>query len=447
MDMMIEETFLASLEAEQSVIGAILQEPELFNDVFISSKHFYDSRNANMMELFKYMLDRNLPLDMLVISQTVGAEKMAKIGGITYLAEMASGVPSLSNFSFYQGIVLKSWEKRQVMKIGREMTDNIMSDDPEQVRQAAMNALNELEGSGNDDDDDGHISGVMVKTYDWMEQEHGDISGARSHFRDLDTMLGGFQRQDLVIVAARPSVGKTAFAVNIAQNYATHAEEGTGGPAGIFSLEMPDIGLGKRMISSEGNIDAMDMRNPSKNFSSDQWRKTTMAMGNLSRSPLHLFDKPAADIPYIRKKCRMMKRKYPGQHILIVIDYLQLIKGDPIHRGNRTQEIGDISRDLKQIARELDITVIALSQLNRGVEQRQDKRPMMSDIKESGQIEQDADVIAFLYREDYYDKETEDQNMIEIIIAKQRNGAIGTVKLAFIKEYNKFVTIDWSQYA
>jgi replicative DNA helicase len=196
------------------------------------------------------------------------------------------------------------------------------------------------------------------------------------------------------------------------------------------------------MMSSLENIDAQKMRNPAKDFVDGDWTKTTMAMGKLGKMPIHIFDKSGVDIGYIRQKCRLLKRMYPDKHIIIMIDYLQLIIGNPKHGGNRTAEISEISRMLKHIARDLDITVIALSQLSRAVEQRQDKRPMMSDLRESGQIEQDADVIGFLYRDDYYDKESENKNIVEVIIAKQRNGPTGTIQLAFMKEYNKFINLS-----
>lgn len=438
-----EEMFLANLEAERYVIGSIMMEPELYHDCFLQSKHFYDQRHINIFETFRSLTDRQMPIDPVAIVERIGQDRVVKIGGLSYLMEMAMGVPSTANFNFYQGLVREYAQKRQIVGIGRDiMEDAMTADDPASARQSALDALSLMDDD--EDEDDGHISGVLVKVYDQLEQDNGEITGAASGYRDLDKMTGGFQRQDLIIVGARPSVGKTAFATNIAQNYAVKSD----GPVGIFSLEMPDTGLGKRLLSSEGNIDAVAMRNPMgpNGFQNEDWRKLTMSMGSLSNSPLHIFDKSGADINFIRKKCRMMVRKYPGQHVVIVIDYLQLIIGNPKHGGNRTAEISEISRMLKGIARDLDITVIALSQLSRGVEQRQDKRPMMSDLRESGQIEQDADVIAFLYREDYYDKETEDQNIIEIIIAKQRNGPVGTVKLAFIKEYSKFVTIDWSNH-
>jgi replicative DNA helicase len=247
-------------------------------------------------------------------------------------------------------------------------------------------------------------------------------------------MTAGFQRNDLIIVGARPSVGKTAFALNIAQNVATK----TGENVAIFSLEMGAEQLVMRMLCAEGNIDAQRLRTGS--LTDEDWGKLTMAMGSLASSGIFIDDTPGVRISDIRSKCRRLKQEHGLG--MILIDYLQLILGSGRSGENRQQEVSEISRSLKQLARELQVPVIALSQLSRGVEQRQDKRPMMSDIRESGSIEQDADIVAFLYRDDYYDKESENKNIIEIIIAKQRNGPTGTVQLAFVKEYNKFVNLE-----
>ncbi|EFS04692.1 replicative DNA helicase, partial [Listeria seeligeri FSL S4-171] len=237
-----------------------------------------------------------------------------------------------------------------------------------------------------------------------------------------------------IIVAARPSVGKTAFALNIAQNVATKTDENVA----IFSLEMGAEQLVMRMLCAEGNINAQNLRTGA--LTSDDWQKLTIAMGTLSNSGIYIDDTPGVRVNEIRSKCRRLKQE-TGLG-MIVIDYLQLIAGSGRGGENRQQEVSEISRSLKALARELEVPVIALSQLSRSVEQRQDKRPMMSDIRESGSIEQDADIVAFLYREDYYDREGENDGTIEIIIAKQRNGPVGDVKLAFVKEYNKFVNLE-----
>lgn len=267
-----------------------------------------------------------------------------------------------------------------------------------------------------------------------LNTRKGEITGVPTGFIELDRMTAGFQKNDLIIVAARPSVGKTAFALNIAQNVATKTDE----TVAIFSLEMGAEQLVMRMLCAEGNIDSQNLRTGS--LTDDDWKKLTMAMGSLSNANIFIDDTPGIKITDIRSKCRRLKQEHGLG--LVIIDYLQLIQGSGRSSENRQQEVSEISRSLKALAREMEVPVIALSQLSRGVEQRQDKRPMMSDIRESGSIEQDADIVAFLYREDYYDKETENKNIIEIIIAKQRNGPTGTIQLAFAKEYNKFVNLE-----
>lgn len=282
-----------------------------------------------------------------------------------------------------------------------------------------------------------NIKDVLVDAYDKIELLHnqkGEVTGIPTGFTELDKMTAGFQRNDLIIVAARPSVGKTAFSLNIAQNVATKTDENVA----IFSLEMGADQLVMRMLCAEGNIDAQRLRTGS--LTSDDWAKLTMAMGSLSNAGIYIDDTPGIKVNEIRAKCRRLKQEQGLG--MILIDYLQLIQGSGKSGENRQQEVSEISRTLKGIARELQVPVIALSQLSRGVESRQDKRPMMSDIRESGSIEQDADIVAFLYREDYYDRETENKNTIEIIIAKQRNGPVGSVELAFVKEFNKFVNLE-----
>src|SRR5699024_5366972 len=284
-----------------------------------------------------------------------------------------------------------------------------------------------------------HIQDVLVDTYDNIERLHtqqGEVTGIPTGFTDLDKVTAGFQRNDLIIVAARPSVGKTAFALNIAQNVATKTTENVA----IFSLEMGADQLVSRMLCAEGNIDAQVLRTGA--LQAKDWEKLTLAMGSLSNAGIFIDDSSGIRVNEIRSKCRRLQQEHGLG--MIIIDYLQLIQGSGKAGESRQQEVSEISRSLKGLARELKVPVIALSQLSRSVEQRQDKRPMMSDLRESGSIEQDADIVSFLYREDYYDKESEN-NMIEIIIAKQRNGPTGTVSLAFKKEYNKFVNVDWNE--
>ena len=283
------------------------------------------------------------------------------------------------------------------------------------------------------------IKDALMEVFERIEYLHsnrGGTTGMPSGFIDLDKMTSGFQKSDLIIVAARPSVGKTAFALNIAQNVGVRAKE----TVAIFSLEMSAAQLVQRMICAEANVDAGRMR--TGYLEPEDWEKVTMAISAMAEAPIFIDDSATLTVADIRAKCRRLKKEHGLG--LVVIDYLQLIQGRGRGAENRQQEVSEISRTLKQIARELEVPVIALSQLSRSVEQRQDKRPMMSDLRESGSIEQDADIVAFLYRDDYYNQDSDRQNIIEIIIAKQRNGPVGTVELAFLKNFNKFVNLDRS---
>src|SRR5699024_6393222 len=254
----------------------------------------------------------------------------------------------------------------------------------------------------------------------------------------LDRMTSGFQRNDLIIIAARPSMGKTAFALNIAQNVAINSDENVA----IISLEMGADQLVQRMLCEEGNINSQRLR--TGKLEQEDWEKLTLAMGSLSHAGVFIDDSPGIRVSDIRSKCRRLKQEYGLG--MIIIDYLQLIQGNANSQENRQQEVSEMSRSLKGLARELEVPLIALSQLSRGVESRQDKRPMMSDLRESGSIEQDADIVGFLYRDDYYEDDAENSN-IEIILAKQRNGPTGTVELHFAKEYNKFVDLEFHREA
>ncbi len=286
-------------------------------------------------------------------------------------------------------------------------------------------------------EDLGEIRETLKDVYLECEKDMGDISGIPSGFSSLDGLTGGFQDSDFIVIGARPSVGKTAFALNIA------LEAAKSEVAVIFSLEMAKKQLLKRAVSQIGEVDSVKLRNPYRLFQDKDWDAMQQAIGTLSSLELHIFDKGGMDIPFIWTHLRKLRRNYGEEkRMLVIIDYLQLISGDMRLKGNRQAEISEISRALKQMAKELNVVVIALSQLSRAVESRQDKRPMLSDLRESGQIEQDADLIAFLYRDDYYDKQSEQANQIEVILAKQRNGPVGTIHLAFQKEFGRFRELE-----
>ncbi|WP_369824956.1 replicative DNA helicase [Sporosarcina sp. P13] len=442
---MIERTPPHNNEAEQSVIGAVFLEPQalITASEILMPEDFYRVAHKKIFETMLVLSDKGQPIDLVTLTEELKVKnELEDIGGISYLTELANAVPTAANIVYYANIVEEKSLLRKLIRVATGIVEDgyTREDEVEALLGEAEKKMMEVSSRKNAGDFR-HIKDVLVETYDNIELLHtrkGDVTGIPTGFRDLDKITAGFQRNDLIIVAARPSVGKTAFALNVAQNVATKTDENVA----IFSLEMGAEQLVMRMLCAEGNIDAQVLR--TGNLEADDWRKLTMAMGSLSNAGIFIDDSPGIRINEIRSKCRRLQQEHGLG--MIMIDYLQLIMGSGRGSDNRQQEVSEISRSLKALARELKVPVIALSQLSRGVEQRQDKRPMMSDLRESGSIEQDADIVSFLYREDYYDKETEMQNMIEIIIAKQRNGPTGTVTLAFAKEYNKFLNIDWSQH-
>lgn len=429
-----------NIEAEQAVLGAIFLEPSslvLASEVLIP-EDFYRATHQKIYNAMLTLADKGEPVDLVTVTSILAdQELLEEIGGVSYLSDLANSVPTAANIEYYSKIVEEKSILRRLIRTATQIaTDGYSREDEVQVLLGeAEKRIMEVAQKKNVSAFQ-NIKDVLVQTYDNIELLHnrkGETTGIPTGFTELDRMTAGFQRNDLIIVAARPSVGKTAFALNIAQNVATKTDENVA----IFSLEMGADQLVMRMLCAEGNIDAQNLR--TGNLTAEDWGKLTMAMGSLSNAGIYIDDTPGIRVGDIRAKCRRLKQD--SGLGMVLIDYLQLIQGNG-RTDNRQQEVSEISRSLKELARELQVPVIALSQLSRGVEQRQDKRPMMSDIRESGSIEQDADIVAFLYRDDYYDKETENKNIIEIIIAKQRNGPVGTAQLAFVKEYNKFVNLE-----
>ncbi|TXC89418.1 replicative DNA helicase [Metabacillus litoralis] len=429
-----------NIEAEQAVLGAIFLQPAsltLASELLIP-EDFYRAAHQKIYNAMLDLSDKGEPVDLVTVtSELADVNLLEEVGGVSYLSDLANSVPTAANIEYYGKIVEEKSILRRLIRTATTIAQDGYSreDEVEVLLNEAEKTIMEVAQRKNAGAFQ-NIKDVLVQTYDNIEMLHdnkGDVTGIPTGFTELDRMTAGFQRNDLIIVAARPSVGKTAFALNIAQNVATKTEENVA----IFSLEMGADQLVMRMLCAEGNIDAQRLRTGS--LTPEDWGKLTMAMGSLSDSGIYIDDTPGIRVSEIRAKCRRLKQE-TGLG-MILIDYLQLIQGSG-RSDNRQQEVSEISRTLKELARELKVPVIALSQLSRGVEQRQDKRPMMSDIRESGSIEQDADIVAFLYRDDYYDKESENKNIIEIIIAKQRNGPVGTVALAFVKEYNKFVNLE-----
>jgi replicative DNA helicase len=430
-----------NLEAEQAVLGAVLLQSEALISVMerIDTEDFYDKSHQLIYEAMVNLGEENQPIDLITLTSLLqDRAQLEDVGGVSYLAKLANAVPTAANVDYYAQIIEEKSMLRRLIRTatqivsegytGGEDVGSMLGDAERKI----LEISNRRSGSGFI-----AIRDVLMEVFERVEmlsENSGNTTGIPTGFIDLDKMTAGFQRSDLIIVAARPSVGKTAFALNIAQNVAVRAKE----TVAIFSLEMSAAQLVQRMICAEANLDASVMR--TGEFKEEDWMKLTMGIASLSESDIYIDDTPGITVSEIRAKCRRLKKeKGLG---MIVIDYLQLISGRGKAGENRQQEVSEISRTLKQIARELHVPVIALSQLSRGVEQRQDKRPMMSDLRESGSIEQDADIVSFLYRDDYYNQETEKKNIIEIIIAKQRNGPVGTVELVFLKNFNKFVNYE-----
>lgn len=431
-------------EAEQSVLGAIFLEPQalITASETLLADDFYQAAHRLIFETMLRLSDLGKAIDVVTVTEELSSRnQLDDVGGISYMTELANAVPTAANIAYYSEIVAQKSLLRKLIRTATKIVEDSFTreDEVAELLAEAEKQIMEVANRSNSGDFK-HVKDVLVQTYENVEKlqnRKGDITGIPTGFRDLDCLTAGFQRGDLIIVAARPSVGKTAFALNVAQAVGTQTTENVA----IFSLEMGADQLVMRMLCAEGNIDAQVLRTGA--LTTEDWRKLTMAMGSLSHAGIYIDDAAGVRVNEIRAKCRRLKQE--SGLGMILIDYLQLIQGSGSSGQNRQQEVSEISRSLKALARELEVPVIALSQLSRGVEQRQDKRPMMSDLRESGSIEQDADIVAFLYREDYYDKETEDANTIEIIVAKQRNGPTDTVKLAFKKEFNKFVSVDWSQ--
>jgi replicative DNA helicase len=431
-----------NIEAEQSVLGAIFLQPTSFSAAaeILQPDDFYRASHQRIFHAMLHLSDRGEPIDVITVTTYLNDRKqLEEAGGVTYLTQIAESVPTAANIEHYVRIVE---EKALLRRLIRAATDIVTSgfereDEIDDVLNEAEKSILEV-SSRPGSEGFKEIKDVLIDVYDNIEQLHenqGEVTGIPTGYQELDRITNGFQRNDLIIIAARPSVGKTAFALNVAQNVAVKTDNNVA----IFSLEMGADQLVQRMLCAEGNIDSQRLR--SGQLQADDWGKLTMAMGSLSNAGIFIDDSPGIRVSEIRSKCRRLKQEHGLG--MIMIDYLQLIQGSGNSKENRQQEVSEISRSLKALARELEVPLIALSQLSRGVESRQDKRPMMSDLRESGSIEQDADIVGFLYRDDYYDSESEKQNIIEIIISKQRNGPTGTVDLAFVKEYNKFVDLDY----
>lgn len=438
------------IEAEQAVLGAIFLDAEALVEAMaqIEPQDFY--RRAHQI-IFRSMIalnDRNENIDIITLKSQIESENtLEDVGGISYLTELSQVTPTASGVAHYAKIVKDKSTLRELIQAATKIVKEGYSQEGsvEEIVEAAEKGILNVSEKRNSTGFQA-ISDVLNSTMehiDRLSQQNEEITGLPTGYPELDKMTAGLQPEELIILAARPAVGKTAFALNIAQNIGTRTDRSVA----IFSLEMGAESLVNRMLCAEGTIEAGHLR--TGQLTEQEWHNLIMAMGSLSNTSIFIDDTPGIKVSEIRARCRRLAQE-KGNLGLILIDYLQLIEGSG--RESRQQEVSEISRQLKKLAKELKVPVIALSQLSRSVEQRQDKRPVLSDIRESGSIEQDADIVAFLYREDYYqrqgteeDKNEEEQSVddvIEVIIEKNRSGARGTVELLFKKEYNKFASIS-----
>lgn len=431
----------SSIEAEKSVLGGILLKPDIFGDIveILSPNDFYKSGHKLIYEAMRDIYNSGTEIDpIVVVNRLKKNDKFDEIVGEELLYEIISDVPTAANIIEYAKIVKEKATLRRLGEVGTKIVE-LAYEGYEEVD----TILDKAEGmifkiSENVDSKDlVSLKDVIAQEFIRLEkvyQNKGVATGISSGFSDFDQMTSGFHPSDLIILAARPAMGKTAFALNLALNAAMKSNKGVL----LFSLEMSSSQLLQRLLSIEAGIGLQKIRNGF--LDPDDWGKLGLASMKLSNSEINIADLPNVNVLEIRAIARRLKAA--GKLDMIVIDYLQLIKGSGGKNDSRQQEISEISRALKGIARELDIPIIALSQLSRATEQRADRRPMLSDLRESGAIEQDADMVLFLYRDDYYNEESEDKGLTEVIIGKQRNGPVGTVKLRFFHEYTKFANFS-----
>lgn len=433
-----------SVEAEQSVIGGLLLENEALDKVadILSPNDFYRHDHKTIYLHIAKLVEHNKPADIVTVAESLeNNAELSEVGGLAYLATLAQSTPTAANIRRYAEIVHERAVMRQLVTVGSGIAESAYlpngRDAQQLLDEAEAKIFQIAEGGRKSSEGFTDIKVLLPQVADRIDMlfsrdNPSDVTGIPTGFADLDSMTSGLQPGDLVIVAGRPSMGKTAFAINIAENVALD----TGLPVAIFSMEMPSTQLAMRMIGSVGRLDQHRMR--TGKLEDEDWEKLTTALGKLNEAPVFIDEGSGLSSFDVRARARRLHRQC-GKLGLIVLDYLQLMTA-PAGRQqeNRATEISEISRSLKALAKELNVPLIAISQLNRSVDQRPDKRPVMSDLRESGAIEQDADIIMFVYRDEYYHPDSQDKGTAEIIIAKQRNGPIGRVRLTFLGQHTRF---------
>ncbi len=428
-------------EAEQAVLGSMLTDQDAVLDAIevLKPEDFYREDNKYIYEAILNLYNKAEPIDIITVkSELISMKKFEVVGGFEYLGVLPDKVPLVANAERYIKIVEEKSLLRQLIKASNELIDlgYAQNEDVEVIMDQAEKKIFDIM-QGKNQRGFSVIKDVLIESFAEIEKLYNQkepITGVPTGFADLDYKTAGLHNSDLILIAARPAMGKSAFALNIAANAAINAKV----PVVLFNLEMSKSQLVNRMLCSEAMVDSNKIR--TGKIEEEDWTKLATALGPLSEAPIYIDDTAGISVAEIRAKCRKLKlEKNIG---LIVIDYLQLIQGSGKRNSSREQEISEISRSLKIMAKELDVPVIALSQLSRAAEQRQDHRPMLSDLRESGAIEQDADIVMFLYRDDYYNPDSEKKNIAEVILAKHRSGSTGTIELLWMGNYTKFANIE-----
>ena len=430
-----------NLDAEMSILGAILIDDEVLANISdrLKPHDFYDNRHQTVYEAMYTLYERHRPVDLLTLSDELNKkDALESVGGSAYLTELTNYVPTAAHAEAYADMIIQKAVQRRLIKASTDIAELGFDEEKniqELLESAEANLFSVSDASTKQDLVS--LEQILTESFDRIEELHrdrGKLRGVKTGYRDLDNMTAGLQKSDLLILAARPAMGKSTFALNLAYNIATREKQSVL----VFSLEMSKEQLVDRMLAEAAGVDAWNIR--TGNLSDDDFEKLSNAMGEMAEAPIFIDDTPGMTVLEMRTKARREAHNQPLG--LIIVDYLQLMQGSGRSDGNRVQEVSEISRGLKLIARELNVPVIALSQLSRSVENRSPQIPQLADLRESGSIEQDADIVMFLYREDYYNPETDRQHITDLIIAKHRNGPVGRVELYFHPERLKFMSLD-----
>lgn len=430
-----------NLDAEMSLLGAVLIDEETLADIseHVKQHDFYDKRHGLIYDAMMRLYEKHKPVDLLTLTEELKKKNdIETIGGSAYLTELTNYVPTAAHAEAYAELVQQKAIRRRLIKASAEISEMGFDEETstEQLLEAAEAELFSVSDQSLKQDLVS-IESILTESFDRMEELHrnkGQLRGVRTGYRDLDNMTAGLQRSDLIILAARPAMGKTTLVTNLAYNVATIAKQ----PVLFFSLEMSKEQLVDRMLADASGVDSWNIR--TGNLSDDDFSKLSDAMGEMAEAPIFIDDTPGVSVLEMRTKARRAAHEQPLG--LIIIDYLQLMQGSGRDNGNRVQEVSEISRGLKLLARELNVPVIALSQLSRSVESRSPQVPQLSDLRESGSIEQDADIVMFIYREEYYNPDTDRKQITDLIIAKHRNGPTGKIELFFHPERLRFMSLD-----